>query len=186
MEPTIWKICLCCDENPTIWRSSFIPRLWQDYHQIPNWFMWSCEDFPFIFWYTVWLKSQTGCTILYCKRPIWRVGVWPKWAGPAHSTLDQSTRYTSRLTYSKMSDFCPVVLKWHTFVFLSSQLWLILVLAWWSVKYKCVPFQNYWTKSAHILMFYHWNVYNWLTKWAVGGAIQYGPHPYPLNGSFTV
>ena len=82
-------------------------------------------------WYapTVWLKSQTGCPILYCKRPIWRVGVWPKWVGPAHSTLGQSIPYTSRLTYSKMNHFCPVVLKWHTFVFLSSQLWLILLLS---------------------------------------------------------
>ena len=26
---------------------------------------------------TVWLKSQTGCPILHCKRPNWRVGVWP-------------------------------------------------------------------------------------------------------------
>ena len=54
---------------------------------------------------TVWLKSQTGCPILYCKRPVWRVGVWPKWVGPAHSTLGQLTRYTPRLKYSKMSDF---------------------------------------------------------------------------------
>ena len=76
---------------------------------------------------TVWLKSQTGCPILYCKRPIWRVGVWPKWVGPAHSTLGQLTRYTSRSTHPKMSDFCPVDLKWHTF--LSWQLWLILVLS---------------------------------------------------------
>ena len=89
--------------------------------------------------HTVWLKSQTGCPILYCKRPIWRVGVWPKWVGPAHSTLGQSTPYTSRLTYSKMNHFCPVVLKWHTFVFLSSQLWLILLLSGWRVKYRCVP-----------------------------------------------
>ena len=78
---------------------------------------------------TVWLKSQTGYPTLYCKRPIWRVGVWPKWVGPAHSTLGQSTSYTSRLKYSKMSDFHQVILKWHTFVSLSSQLWLILVLA---------------------------------------------------------
>ena len=135
---------------------------------------------------TVWLKSQTDCPILYCKRPIWRVGVWPKWVGPAHSTLGQSTPYTSRLTYSKMNHFCPVVLKWHTFVFLSSQLWLILLLSGWRVKYKCVPFLNYWTKIAHFLIPYHWSVYNWLTKWAVGGANPYGPHPYPPLGSFTV
>ena len=69
--------------------------------------------------HTVGLKSQTGCHILCCKRPIWRVEVWPKWVGPAHSTLGQSIPYTSRLIYSKMNHFCPVVLKWHTFVFLS-------------------------------------------------------------------
>ena len=132
------------------------------------------------------IKSQNVNPILHCKTLIWRVGVWPKWVGPAYSTLGQLTRYTSRLKYSKMSDFCPVVLKWHTFVFLSSQLWVILVLACWSVKYKCVPFQNYWTKIAHILVFFHWSVYYWLTKWAVGGANPCGPHPYPLNGSFTV
>ena len=102
---------------------------------------------------TVGVKSQNVNPILHCKTPIWRVGVWPKWVGPAHSTLGQLTQYTSRLRYSKMSDFHQVVLKWHTFVFLSGQLWLILVLAWWWVKCKCVPFQNYWAKKAHILVF---------------------------------
>ena len=123
--------------------------------------------------------------ILYCKRPILRVGVWPKWVSPAHSTLGQLTRNTSRLTHPKMSDFCPAVLKWHTFVFLRRQLWLILVLSWWLVKYKCVPFQNYWMKIANFLICYHWSVYDWLTKWTMGGANPYGPHPYPQNGSFT-
>ena len=102
---------------------------------------------------TVGVKSQNVNPILHCKTPIWRLGVWPKWVGPAHSTLGQLTQYTSRLRYSKMSDFHQVVLKWHTFVFLSGQLWLILVLAWWWVKCKCVPFQNYWAKKAHILVF---------------------------------
>ena len=123
--------------------------------------------------------------ILHCKIPILRVGVWPIWVGPAHSTLGQLTRYTSRLIYPKMSYFCPVVLKWHTFVFLSSLFWLILVLSWWPVKYKCVPFQNYWTKIAHFWICYAWSVYNWLTKWTVGGANPYRPHPYPQYGSFT-
>ena len=133
----------------------------------------------------MWLKSQTGDPILYCKRPIWRVGVWPKWVGPAHSTLGQSTPYTSRLTYSKMNHFCPVVLKWHTFVFLSSQLWLILLLSGWRVKYKCVPFLNYWTKIAHFWICYPWSVYNWLTKWVVGRANPHGLYIYPQNYSIT-
>ena len=66
---------------------------------------------------TVGLKSQTGCSILSRKRPIWRVGVWPKWVGPAHSTLGQLTQYISWLRHPKMSDFCQVVLEWQTFVF---------------------------------------------------------------------
>ena len=79
--------------------------------------------------YTVGIKSQNVNPILHCKTRILRVGVWPKWVGLAHATLGQLTQYTSRLKYSKMSDIHQVVLKWHTFVFLSSQLWLILVLA---------------------------------------------------------
>ena len=60
---------------------------------------------------TVMDKSQTGCPILYCKRPILRVGAWPIWAGPAHSSLDQPTVYTSSFTHSKMSFFKWVLLK---------------------------------------------------------------------------
>ena len=135
---------------------------------------------------TVRVKSQTSCPILHCKRPIWRVGVWPIWVGPAHSTLGQLTRYTSRLIYPKISDFLQVLWEIHQFEFLSSQFYLILLLSDKLQKCKCLPFQNYWMKIAHFLICYHWSVYNWLVKWAVGGANSYGPHPYPPNGSFTV
>ena len=67
--------------------------------------------------------------ILCCKRPILRVGVWPIWVCPAHCPFGQSIICTSRVTYSKMSDFCLVVFKWQTFVFLSSLFCLILVLS---------------------------------------------------------
>ena len=58
---------------------------------------------------TVWLKSQTGCPILYCKRPNLRVVVWPIWVGPAHCPFGQSIIYTSMARDQKMSNFCPVV-----------------------------------------------------------------------------
>ena len=58
---------------------------------------------------TVVDKSQTGCPVLYCKMPILKVGVWPIWVGPAHSTLGQPTLYTSSLTYVNMSNFGQVV-----------------------------------------------------------------------------
>ena len=67
--------------------------------------------------HTVMDKSQTYPPILYCKIPIWRVGVWPICVGPAHSTLGQPTLYTSSLTYSKMSIFWWVVLKWRAVTF---------------------------------------------------------------------
>ena len=107
------------------------------------------------------------------------------WVGPAHCPFGQSIIYTSRVTYSKMSNFCLVVLKWQTFVFLSSLFWLILVLSWREVKYKCLPFQNYRTKIAHFWICYPWSVYNWLTKWVVGRANPYGLYTYPQNYSIT-
>ena len=58
---------------------------------------------------TVWLKSQTGCPILYCKRPNLRVVVWPIWVGPAHCPFGQSIIHTSMVRDQKMSNFCPVV-----------------------------------------------------------------------------
>ena len=54
---------------------------------------------------TVVDKSQTGCPVLHCKIPILRVGVWPIWVGPTHSTLGQSTPYTSSSRHPKMSYF---------------------------------------------------------------------------------
>ena len=54
---------------------------------------------------TVVDKSQTGCPISYCKLTILKVGVWPIWVGPTHSTLGQSSPYTSSLRHPKMSDF---------------------------------------------------------------------------------
>ena len=58
---------------------------------------------------TVWHKSQTGCLILYYKRPNWRVGVWPIWVGPAHCPFGQSIIHASMVRDQKMSNFCPVV-----------------------------------------------------------------------------
>ena len=66
--------------------------------------------------------------ILHCKIPILRVGVWPIWVGPAHSTLGQSTLYTSSLRYSKMSYFQWVLLKIQQFEFLRGLFCFILVL----------------------------------------------------------
>ena len=50
--------------------------------------------------YTAAVISLHDAPVLYCKRPIWRVGVWPKLVGPAHNTLtSQPTLYTFSLKY---------------------------------------------------------------------------------------
>ena len=83
-------------------------------------------SFPAIFFLTVFQAKKVHTVagivindypILHCKIPILRVGVWPIWVGPAHCPFDQLIIYTSMVTYQKMSNFYPVVLKWQTFVF---------------------------------------------------------------------
>ena len=98
---------------------------------------------------TVGVISQNVTHFLYCKIHTCRVGVWPIWVGPSHSTLGQPTPYTSSLRHPKMSYFQLVLLKIQQFEFWRGQFCFILVLFGRLKKCNNLPFQNYSPKIVH-------------------------------------
>ena len=102
--------------------------------------------------FTVGVISQNVTPFLYCKIHNCRVGVSPIWVGPTHSSLGQPTLYTSSLRHPKISYFQLVLLEIQQFESLRDQFCFILVLSGKLEKCNFLPFQNYSSKIAHLLV----------------------------------
>ena len=59
----------------------------------------------YMYLHTVGVISQNVTPILYCKRALLIIWVWPIWVGPAHCPLGQSILDTSRSKNPKMGNF---------------------------------------------------------------------------------